>query len=69
LLAQSAVLGLEGLDHRLRVTIDPSGKHVEKKLKVQEVASAAVFLSSPVSSFTTGINMVVDGAISTRVNF
>lgn len=35
----------------------------------QDVANAAVFLASPVSSFTTGINMLVDGAISRRVNF
>jgi len=35
----------------------------------QEIANATVFLSSPVSAFTTGINMVVDGAISRRVNF
>jgi 3-oxoacyl-[acyl-carrier protein] reductase len=35
----------------------------------QEIANAAVFLSSPVSSYTTGINMLVDGAISRRVNF
>jgi len=34
-----------------------------------EIASAAVFLSSPRSAFTTGINMVVDGAISARVNY
>jgi 3-oxoacyl-[acyl-carrier protein] reductase len=28
-----------------------------------------VFLASPRSAFTTGINMLVDGAISSRVNF
>lgn len=35
----------------------------------QEIASAAVFLASPVSAFTTGSNLVIDGAISNRVNF
>ena len=35
----------------------------------EEIASATVFLASPRSAFTTGINMLVDGAISTRVNF
>jgi 3-oxoacyl-[acyl-carrier protein] reductase len=35
----------------------------------EEVAAATVFLASPRSAFTTGINMVVDGAISQRVNF
>ncbi|HEY8572396.1 SDR family oxidoreductase [Phenylobacterium sp.] len=35
----------------------------------QEIAAAAVFLASPRSAFTTGINMVVDGAISRRANF
>jgi 3-oxoacyl-[acyl-carrier protein] reductase len=35
----------------------------------EEIAAAAVFLASPRSTFTTGINMVVDGAISGRVNF
>lgn len=35
----------------------------------QDIANATVFLSSPASSFTTGINMLVDGAISSRVNF
>lgn len=34
-----------------------------------EIANAAVFLASPVSSFTTGSNLIVDGAISNRVNF
>ncbi|MGB5950315.1 MAG: SDR family oxidoreductase [Parvibaculum sp.] len=35
----------------------------------QDIANAAAFLASPVSSFTTGINMVVDGAMTSRVNF
>lgn len=35
----------------------------------EDIANATVFLSSPMSSFTTGINMVVDGAYTTRVNF
>ncbi|OHB27899.1 MAG: 3-ketoacyl-ACP reductase [Phenylobacterium sp. RIFCSPHIGHO2_01_FULL_69_31] len=35
----------------------------------EEIAAAAVFLASPRSAFTTGINMVVDGAISSRANF
>jgi 3-oxoacyl-[acyl-carrier protein] reductase len=35
----------------------------------EEIAAAAVFLASPRSGFTTGINMLVDGAISQRVNF
>ena len=35
----------------------------------EEIAAATVFLASPRSGFTTGINMLVDGAISTRVNY
>jgi 3-oxoacyl-[acyl-carrier protein] reductase len=35
----------------------------------QEVAAAVAFLASPRSSFTTGINMLVDGSITSRVNF
>lgn len=35
----------------------------------EEIAAATVFLASPRSGFTTGINMLVDGAISSRVNF
>jgi 3-oxoacyl-[acyl-carrier protein] reductase len=35
----------------------------------QEIANATVFLASPLSSFTTGANLIVDGAITQRVNF
>ncbi len=35
----------------------------------EEIANATVFLASPLSGFTTGVNLVVDGAISQRVNF
>jgi len=35
----------------------------------QDIANAAVFLASPVSSFTSGVNLMVDGSISRRVNF
>ena len=35
----------------------------------QEIADTTVFLASPLSSFTTGANVIVDGAITTRVNY
>ena len=34
-----------------------------------DVAAMVLFLSSPWSSFTTGANIVIDGSMSTRVNF
>jgi 3-oxoacyl-[acyl-carrier protein] reductase len=35
----------------------------------EDVAATALFLSSPRSGFTTGANVVIDGSMSTRVNF
>ncbi len=35
----------------------------------QEIANAAVFLSSPKARYITGVNLAVDGAITRRVNF
>ena len=35
----------------------------------QEVASATVFLASPAASFITDTNLIVDGALSQRVQF
>ncbi|MBT4090759.1 MAG: SDR family oxidoreductase [Deltaproteobacteria bacterium] len=37
--------------------------------KTSEVANAAVFLASPKASFVTGINMIVDGALTDKVHF
>lgn len=35
----------------------------------EEIASATVFLASPLSKYTTGINLIIDGSITNRVNF
>ncbi len=35
----------------------------------EEVANAVVFLASPRSSFTTGVNLVIDGGFTKRVDF
>jgi NAD(P)-dependent dehydrogenase (short-subunit alcohol dehydrogenase family) len=35
----------------------------------EEVANAAVFLVSPQASFITGVNLVVDGALTSRVQY
>ena len=35
--------------------------------KPEEVAAAVVFLASPCSAYTSGTNLVVDGASTTRV--
>lgn len=35
----------------------------------QEVADAIAFLASPRSAFTTGVNLILDGGFTKRVNF
>lgn len=35
----------------------------------EEIAAATVFLASPLSTYTTGVNLVIDGATTNRVNF
>ena len=37
--------------------------------RAQEIANTAVFLVSPAASFTTGSNIVIDGALTGRVNY
>jgi 3-oxoacyl-[acyl-carrier protein] reductase len=44
---------------------NPSGRMADPR----EIASAAVFLASPRSSFTSGVNLIVDGVLSDRVNY
>ena len=50
---------------KMMIARNPTGRMATP----QEIAAATVFLASPVSAFTTGINMVVDGAITQRANF
>jgi len=47
------------------LALNPTGRMGTPK----EMAAAVVFLSSPVSSFTTGTNLVVDGALTRGVQF
>ena len=35
----------------------------------EEVANASVFLASPIATFITGTNLVVDGALTNRVQY
>jgi len=37
--------------------------------KPEEVANAAVFLASPVASFISGTNLLVDGALTLGVQY
>jgi 3-oxoacyl-[acyl-carrier protein] reductase len=45
------------------LALNPTGRMA----KPEEVARGAVFLASPASSFTTGTNLVIDGALTKAV--
>lgn len=47
------------------ISLNPTGRMGTP----EEIAAAAVFLSSPRSSFTTGANLVIDGSMGHRVNY
>ena len=50
---------------KMMIARNPTGRMATP----EEIATATVFLASPVSAFTTGVNLVVDGAITQRANF
>ena len=51
--------------YEVRLARNPTGRMATP----QEIANAVVFISSPCSTFTSGINMIVDGAMTDRVNY
>ena len=48
-----------------RPGLNPTGRMAT----AEEVARGVVFLASPASSFTTGTNLVIDGALTKGVQF
>ena len=47
------------------ISLNPTGRMGTP----EEIAAMAVFLSSPLSAFTTGANIVIDGCMGHRVNY
>lgn len=45
--------------------LNPTGRMA----KPEEIAAGVVFVASPVSSFTTGTNLVIDGALTRGIQF
>jgi NAD(P)-dependent dehydrogenase (short-subunit alcohol dehydrogenase family) len=48
----------------MQATVDASP--LQREAAPEEVAAVAVFLTSPAASFVTGIDILVDGALSPR---
>jgi 3-oxoacyl-[acyl-carrier protein] reductase len=51
--------------YKQALALNPTGRMG----KPEEVARGAVFLASPASSFTTGTNLVIDGALTRGVQY
>jgi len=58
-------LGLKGLNALVTgaMALNPTGRMA----KPEEIGRRIVFLASPASSFTTGTNLVIDGALTRGV--
>jgi 3-oxoacyl-[acyl-carrier protein] reductase len=61
---QSAEKNLPDL-FKYALSLNPTGRMA----KVDEIGRGIVFLASPASSFTTGTNLVIDGALTRGVQF
>jgi 3-oxoacyl-[acyl-carrier protein] reductase len=61
---QSAEKNLPDL-YKHALSLNPTGRMA----KVDEIGRGIVFLASPASSFTTGTNLVIDGALTRGVQF
>ena len=51
--------------YKYALSLNPTGRMA----KVDEIGRGIVFLASPASSFTTGTNLVIDGALTRGVQF
>ena len=51
--------------YKTAMSLNPTGRMA----KAEEIGRGIVFLASPASSFTTGTNLVIDGALTRGVQF